>query len=95
MGLLVNYKSQVMTFVPDAAAGLARIQYDPPMAGVQRQTSVALAAPGADCGDWRGALKAELADPARIDRILDEGAERARPIAQATMAEVREKMGLR
>lgn len=64
--LLVNYKSQVMTFVPDAIAGLARIQYDPPMAGVQRQASVALAAPGADCGDWRGALKAELADPARI-----------------------------
>ncbi len=36
-----------------------------------------------------------MADPGRIDRILDEGAERARPIAQATMAEVREKMGLR
>ena len=36
-----------------------------------------------------------MADPARIDRILDEGAERVRPIAQATMAEVREKMGLR
>jgi len=64
--LLVNYKSQVMTFVPDAAAGLARIQYDPPMAGVQRQASVALAAPGADCGDWRGALRAELSDPVRI-----------------------------
>ena len=64
--LLVNYKSQVMTFVPDAAAGLARIQYDPPMAGVQRQASVALAAPGAECGDWRSALKAELSDPTRI-----------------------------
>ena len=36
------------------------------MAGVQRQASVALAAPGADCGDWRGALRAELSDPARI-----------------------------
>ena len=36
-----------------------------------------------------------MADPARIDRILDEGAERVRPLAQATMAEVREKMGLR
>ena len=36
-----------------------------------------------------------LADPARIDRILEDGAERARPIAQATMDEVREKMGLR
>jgi tryptophanyl-tRNA synthetase len=36
-----------------------------------------------------------MADPVRIDRVLDEGAERVRPIAQATMAEVREKMGLR
>eukprot|EP01035_Chromulina_nebulosa_P052815 gene52815-72073_t len=43
--LLLNYKSSVMTFVPDAAAGLARIQYDPPLAGVQRQPTVALAAP--------------------------------------------------
>ena len=36
-----------------------------------------------------------MADPARIDRVLEEGAERIRPMAQATMAEVREKMGLR
>jgi tryptophanyl-tRNA synthetase len=36
-----------------------------------------------------------MADPARIARILDDGAERARPLAEATMAEVREKMGLR
>jgi tryptophanyl-tRNA synthetase len=36
-----------------------------------------------------------MADPARVDRILDEGAERVRPLAQATMAEVRAKMGLR
>jgi tryptophanyl-tRNA synthetase len=36
-----------------------------------------------------------MADPTRIDRVLEEGAERVRPIAQATMAEVREKMGLR
>ncbi len=35
------------------------------------------------------------ADPARLRRILDEGAERIRPIAQATMVEVRERMGLR
>ena len=31
--LLLNYKSSVMTFVPDAPAGLAHIQYDPPLAG--------------------------------------------------------------
>ena len=64
--LLFNYKSSVMTFVPDAAAGLARIQYDPPLAGVQRQATVALAAPGTECGDWRAALRAELADPAKV-----------------------------
>ena len=64
--LLLNYKSSVMTFVPDATAGLARIQYDPPLAGVQRQATVALAAPGTDCGDWRAALRAELADPAKV-----------------------------
>jgi len=36
-----------------------------------------------------------MADPVRLGRILDDGAERARPIAEATMAEVRERMGLR
>ena len=64
--LLLNYKSSVMTFVPDVAAGVARVQYDPPLAGVQRQATVTLAAPGADCGDWRGALRAELADPVKV-----------------------------
>jgi tryptophanyl-tRNA synthetase len=36
-----------------------------------------------------------MADPSRVDEILAAGAERIRPIAEATMAEVREKMGLR
>jgi D-alanyl-D-alanine carboxypeptidase/D-alanyl-D-alanine-endopeptidase (penicillin-binding protein 4) len=63
--LLLNYNAVAMTFVPDAAAGLARIQYDPPLAGVQRQATVPLAASGAECGDWRAALRAELIDPAR------------------------------
>jgi tryptophanyl-tRNA synthetase len=36
-----------------------------------------------------------MADPARVDRVLEEGAERIRPLAEATMAEVRERMGLR
>jgi tryptophanyl-tRNA synthetase len=35
------------------------------------------------------------ADPVRLRRMLDEGAERIRPIAQTTMSEVRERMGLR
>ncbi len=36
-----------------------------------------------------------MADPRRVDEILAAGAERIRPIAEATMDEVREKMGLR
>ncbi len=36
-----------------------------------------------------------MAEPARIDTILADGAERIRPIAQATIDEVRYKMGLR
>src|SRR3954454_23872995 len=36
-----------------------------------------------------------MAEPRQVDDILAAGAERIRPIAEATMAEVREKMGLR
>jgi tryptophanyl-tRNA synthetase len=36
-----------------------------------------------------------MADPGRVDEILAAGAEHLRPMAEATMAEVREKMGLR
>jgi len=36
-----------------------------------------------------------MADQTKLRRILDAGAEKARPIAEATMAEVRERMGLR
>jgi tryptophanyl-tRNA synthetase len=36
-----------------------------------------------------------MAAPSRVDEILSAGAEGLRPIAQATMAEVRERMGLR
>ena len=36
-----------------------------------------------------------MANPGRIDEILRAGAERLRPMAEATMAEVHERMGLR
>lgn len=36
-----------------------------------------------------------MASPATVDRILEEGAERIRPIAAATILEVRQRMGLR
>lgn len=64
--LLLNYKSAVMTLVPDARAGVARVQWEPPLAGVQQQATVPLAPAGTDCGDWRSALQGDWADPARM-----------------------------
>ena len=62
--LLVNFKSVVMTFVPDRAAQTARVSYEPPLAGVAMQATVPLAA--GECGDWRSALGGDFADPARL-----------------------------
>jgi serine-type D-Ala-D-Ala carboxypeptidase/endopeptidase (penicillin-binding protein 4) len=62
--LLLNFKSVVMTLVPEASNLVARVQFDPPLAGVHLQTSVPLV--GGDCGDYRGALKADFSDPLRI-----------------------------
>jgi D-alanyl-D-alanine carboxypeptidase/D-alanyl-D-alanine-endopeptidase (penicillin-binding protein 4) len=62
--LLLNFKSVVMTFVPDTSATLAHVQFEPPLAGVQMQASVALSS--GDCDDYRAALKADFADPGRI-----------------------------
>jgi serine-type D-Ala-D-Ala carboxypeptidase/endopeptidase (penicillin-binding protein 4) len=60
--LLVNFKSLVLTFTPQA--GQAQVHLEPPLAGVALPASVPLAA--GDCGDWRGALKADFSDPARV-----------------------------
>jgi len=62
--LLINYKSVLMTFTPDAQRRVAHVQLDPPLWGVHTQDTVPLLV-GA-CGDYRGALKAVLNEPARI-----------------------------
>jgi serine-type D-Ala-D-Ala carboxypeptidase/endopeptidase (penicillin-binding protein 4) len=62
--LLLNYKAMVLTITPDAARGTALISADVPLAGVRIDASVPLA-PG-PCEDWRGALRTDLADPARL-----------------------------
>jgi D-alanyl-D-alanine carboxypeptidase/D-alanyl-D-alanine-endopeptidase (penicillin-binding protein 4) len=59
--LLVNYKSLVIGFTPDAARGIASIGVDPPLAGLVAEPSVPLA-PG-PCNDWRHALRADFSDP--------------------------------
>lgn len=56
--LLVNFKAQVFRFVPDAPAGVARIDMEPPLAGVQVPRTVPLA-PG-PCNDWRSRLRADF-----------------------------------
>lgn len=60
--LLVNFRAVQLFFTP--IDGVARVQMEPALAGVQLPRQVALA-PGA-CGDWRGALKGDFSDPARI-----------------------------
>ena len=62
--LLLNYKSVVMTFVPDRTVNTAQVQFEPPLAGVAEQTSVPLS-PG-ECGDYRATLRADFSDPAHI-----------------------------
>jgi serine-type D-Ala-D-Ala carboxypeptidase/endopeptidase (penicillin-binding protein 4) len=63
--LLLNFKSVVMTFVPDRTANTAQVQYEPPLAGVRMQGSVPLLA-GGDCNSYRAALKADFSDPTQI-----------------------------
>ncbi|MFM2111596.1 MAG: hypothetical protein RLZZ271_256, partial [Pseudomonadota bacterium] len=62
--LLVNFKSLVMTFTPDRASGTARVTVEPPLDGVEMQWQVPLAE--GECGDWRGQLRANLADAQRL-----------------------------
>ena len=56
--LLFNFRSTVYSFTPDAAAGVARINADPALAGTLVDRTVPLT--GGACGDWRVALKAEF-----------------------------------
>ena len=69
--LLINFKSVVMTFVPNPGSGSASVSFEPPLANVQMQASVSLAAaktgmPLSECGDYRAALAADFSDPFRI-----------------------------
>jgi D-alanyl-D-alanine carboxypeptidase/D-alanyl-D-alanine-endopeptidase (penicillin-binding protein 4) len=62
--LLVNFKSIAVTFVPDAAARVARVVVVPEVAGLKVPRSVPLSQ--GRCGDWRGLLQADISDPMNI-----------------------------
>ncbi len=62
--LLINFKSLVMTFTPDRAQDRVLVRSEPPLAGVQIDTSVPLLT--TPCGDWRSGLRASLDQPLRV-----------------------------
>lgn len=62
--LLINFKSLVMTFVPDPGNNVARIQYEPPLGGVQLPASVPLS--GGTCNDYRATLQGDFNDATRV-----------------------------
>lgn len=62
--LLLNLRALMLSFMPDAAHGVARVGLEPPLEGVRVDPVVPLS--NAACGDWRGVLKADFADPARL-----------------------------
>ena len=62
--LLLNYKSVVMTFMPDRTVNTAQVQFEPPLAGVAQQTTVPLS--GGECGDYRATLRPDFSNPAQI-----------------------------
>lgn len=64
--LLVNFNALTLNFIPDRAAGIARIAVEPPLAGEQIPASVPLAPEGTACGDWRAALQADFSQVGRI-----------------------------
>jgi serine-type D-Ala-D-Ala carboxypeptidase/endopeptidase (penicillin-binding protein 4) len=56
--LLLNHRSSIWSFVPDAAAGVARVLVDTPLQGLTWDRSVPLA--DGPCGGWREGLKARF-----------------------------------
>jgi D-alanyl-D-alanine carboxypeptidase/D-alanyl-D-alanine-endopeptidase (penicillin-binding protein 4) len=62
--LLLNYKALVLTFTPDPLGTSARVQLDPPMAGVSWPTQVPLSTVA--CNDYRASLKADFSNPQMI-----------------------------
>ncbi|TSE28531.1 D-alanyl-D-alanine carboxypeptidase DacC [Tepidimonas thermarum] len=61
--LLIHFRVQVLIFVPDEAAGVARVALEPPLAEVTVPETVPLA--DGPCHDWRAALQADWSDPRR------------------------------
>jgi len=63
-GLLINFKALVLRLIPDPAHRRARVEVEPPMAGVDVPASVSGAK--GSCGQWRAQLAADFSQPERV-----------------------------
>lgn len=63
-GLLVNFKTIILTFTPDEATQTVRVKSEPPIAGVSIDSTVPMRNNG--CGDWRSGLRADFTHTDRI-----------------------------
>lgn len=63
-GLLLNFKAVIFKFTPDAASGLAQVQFEPPIAGLSVPSQVPMSQ--TSCSDWRGQLKADFSQPLQV-----------------------------
>ncbi len=59
--LLLNFKSVLLTFVPNRTDNTAHLQVEPPLAGVSWPSHVSLR--DSECNDYRSALRADFSDP--------------------------------
>ncbi len=59
--LLLNFKSVLLTFVPDRGANAAHVHAEPPLAGVTWPSHVPLRE--TECNDYRSTLRADFSDP--------------------------------
>ena len=62
-GLLLNFKSVIYRFSPDATGTRASVTSEPPLAGLQVPAEVPLKA--GPCNDWRSDLRADFGQPLR------------------------------
>lgn len=65
-GLLINFKSVVMRFVPDMGKGVAHVQISPPMAQLEVPATVPLSTNAKTCpASWRQGLRLDVSEPER------------------------------
>lgn len=63
-GLLLNFKSLIFTFSPDATGKRALLRSEPPISRVDIPLEITPSY--GPCGDWRSSLQADFSDPDRI-----------------------------